>query len=340
MALLKIISDEQEIRDCYDMLLAIFKKRALPPVKKKLDLHGEKRIADVFEYRLVRGQRQLLLACVKDETAYNLLAGIFELGGTDPKGMDFHFSIPVSGIERNHSCAFARDRWGNLYLVHRGLFFGGRFTFKRQFFFDNYQGLTAYADDGPDRCKVVVVGEIGRKDFLEWFGYFLEEVDHIATPARRCGRHHLDLKRRAENRAIVRASIAELNNRIGKVKVLDSHRFGLYQPRRSVSATATIEFDFMGETFVFESTLIRDNICFALYPRAKKRGMNALSAFMGKGFTEKLDAISDGEIGCEYDGSSVWFELSVEGGRSHKEKMFVEYTWMTISAVIKTLKNA
>lgn len=226
--------------------------------------------------------------------------------------------------------------------MHRGVFFGGRFTFKKDFFFDNYEGLTGYADDGSGRCKVVIMGEPGRKDFLEWFGYFLEEAGRIAAAAKkpRKKRHRLDLKRRAENRATVKEAIAELNNRLGKVRVLGGNGFGLYQPRRSESATANLEFAFMDETLVLEPTLRRGSIYVVLYPRAAKRGRGALSAFMNEGFAGKMDAISRGEIGYEYDGSRIWFEVPAKGSRSHRKKMFVEYAWMTISAVIKTLKNA
>lgn len=340
--MLQIVSDEQETRDCYGKLLAAFEKKASPSGRKSLELHGNRRMADVFEYRLPGHSRCLTLAVIKDKSAYNILAGFSDSKSTSPSRMDFHLSIPASGIERYHPCAFARDGAGRTYLVHRGLFFGGRYTFKRDFFFENYEGFTAYTDDGPARCRVVVVGELGRRDFLESFTYFLAEVDRIAATAPRSHqrRHRLDRKRRAENRATVKEAIVELNSKLGKVKVIDGHQFGLYQPRRSESATANLEFEFKGETLVFELTLRRDRIAVVLYPRAAKRGQRALDEFVRKGFAGKIDVISRGEIGYEYDGSSVWFEVPVKGGKGHKKKLFVEYADVTVRAIIKTLQKA
>ena len=341
MALLRIVSGEQELGECYGKLTETLEKKASPAGRKRFDLHRTRRMVKVFVHKLSGQGTRLAVASIKERRAYYILAGFSSSKDTAVANMDFQLAIPASGIERHLPCAFAKDGAGKIYLVHRGLFFGGRFTFKRDFFFDNYEGFTAHADDGAVRCKVAVLGELSSKNFVEWFAFFLQEVDRISAtvPLTHRKRHRLDRKRRSENRVTVKAAIEELNSDLGKVKVLDGHGFGLYQPRKGESATASLEFTFGGETLVLEPTLHRDKISVVLYPRAKKRGRAALAEFLHKGFSHEVEAISGGEVGYEYDGNRVWYEVLLAGSKDSKKKLFVEYASMTVEAVVRTLKK-
>ena len=213
---------------------------------------------------------------------------------------------------------------------------------KRNFFFENYEGLVAYANDGAIKTKVAVLGELSNKKFIDWFAFFLQEVQRISATAPRTHtrKRKLDRKVRAKHRAIVKDAIVELNRTLGKVKELDGYGFGLYQPRNSDSATANLEFMFEGETLVLEPTLKHDKIAVVLYPRATVRGRDALVAFIDRGFGREIDIISKSEVGYDYDGSSVYYEVGLKSNKGHEKELFVEYANMTVNAIVTTLAKA
>ena len=348
MALLKIVTDRQEISECYGTLMSAFQKKGISVGRRSFDLHGSKRMTDVYEQKLPGKSMRLAVAGIKDKSShkkkssYNILVGISSLKVEPVANMDFQLRIPASGINRNDSCAFAKDGSGRIYLVHRGLFFGGKFRMKRDVFFENYEGLVTHANDGAIQTKVAVLGEMSDKKFVEWFAFFLQEAQRISATAPRTHtrKRKPDRKARAKHRAIVKAAIVELNRTLGKVKELDGYGFGLYQPRNSDSATANLEFMFKGESLVFEPTLERDKIAVVLYPRAMVRGRDALATFIDKGFRREMEIISKGEVGYDYDGSTVSYEVGLKSNRGQEKELFVEYANMTVNAIVKTLAKA
>ena len=343
MTLLQTITDRQGIRECYDMLMGALEKKGKSVGRKSFELRGARRMADVYERQLPTQSMRLAFAGIKDKSVYNILVGISNLKerpAVPAVNMDFQLTVPASGINRSYSCAFAKDSAGSVYFVHRGLFFGGKFTMRRDVFFEHYEGLVAYVDDGSEHSKVAVIGDLTNRKFVEWFAFFLQEVQRISAIPKPPRRHKPDRKTRAINRAIVKDAIVELNRTLGKVKELDGNGFGLYQPRKGESATACLEFQFEDRTLVLEPTLERDRIAVVIYPRAKVRGRDALAAFIDKGFGREIDIISKGEVGYEYDGSSVYYEVPLKANRGGAKVLFVEYTNMTINAVVKTLAKA
>lgn len=340
MTLMTIVTDGQEIQECFDTLLAALRKNGNFIGRKSLDFHGAKRVADIHEQRLTGQHGHLNLAGIKNRSKYFILTGISSERGRIAN-MDFQLAIPFSGIDRSCSCAFAKDNAGYVYLVHRGIFFGGKYTMRRTFFFEHYEGLVAYVEDGPERNKVAILGDLENKKLVDWFSYFLNEMERISAIAHgvssRNGRHKLDRTLRIRHRALVKAAIIELNSNLSHLRELKRHKFVLYQPRNSDVALASLEFNFNDETFVLETTLERERIKIDIYPRAKMRGRRALEAFIKKGFEREINIISKGEVGYEYDGSRISYEISLRGNRGREKALFVEYTNIPVGAIAKVL---
>lgn len=86
---------------------------------------------------------------------------------------------PFAGIRRSIGGAFARDRSGTVFLIHRGKIGGGRAGIGKTLFEEHYEGNWENVADGDRTSRVVVIGAIDEADFPQKVAKFALEVERI-----------------------------------------------------------------------------------------------------------------------------------------------------------------
>jgi hypothetical protein len=93
--------------------------------------------------------------------------------------LTLEFAIPHEGIVRFAQGAFAVDEYGNLLLVYRGGFGGGKKGVGRKAFLKRYGGTILTVTDGDRQTDVALVAALGSIYFLDQVVSFLNEVDRM-----------------------------------------------------------------------------------------------------------------------------------------------------------------
>lgn len=92
-------------------------------------------------------------------------------------------NIPTSGIDRRMGGAFARDRRGQVFVVHRGKIGGGRKGIGKSLFDNHYRGIWALMDDGDQETVVAVIGLLKSDRFPRQLAHFVHKIEHIKSEA-------------------------------------------------------------------------------------------------------------------------------------------------------------
>jgi hypothetical protein len=92
--------------------------------------------------------------------------------------LTLELAIP-EGIYRYIPGAFAEDEYGNLLLVHRGGFGGGKKGIGRKAFLQRFGGTILTVTDGDRQVDVAVVAALGSIHFLHQVACFLREVEKM-----------------------------------------------------------------------------------------------------------------------------------------------------------------
>lgn len=94
---------------------------------------------------------------------------------------------PLEGIRRNVAGAFAMDRDGAIWVVHRGRFnIAGGITM--DFFRKRYSNPYIPVDDGNRTTKVISIGRLKDENFGNHLRDFIHEVDRIKNLGRQANR--------------------------------------------------------------------------------------------------------------------------------------------------------
>ncbi|MBN1546262.1 MAG: hypothetical protein JW902_06350, partial [Syntrophaceae bacterium] len=92
-------------------------------------------------------------------------------------------NFPTGGIDRRMGGAFARDRKGQVFVVHRGKIGGGRKGIGKSLFENHYRGVWALMDDGDQESVVAVIGLLKSNRFPRQLGHFVHKVEQIKSRA-------------------------------------------------------------------------------------------------------------------------------------------------------------
>ncbi len=92
-------------------------------------------------------------------------------------------NFPVGGIDRRIGGAFARDRRGQIFVVHRGKIGGGRKGIGKSLFDSHYRGVWALMDDGDQETVVAVIGLLKSERFPRQLAHFVHKIGHIKAEA-------------------------------------------------------------------------------------------------------------------------------------------------------------
>ncbi len=110
----------------------------------------------------------------------------FGLGKPLPRSLlaaSCEINFPLSGIDRRIGGAFARDRRGQIFVVHRGKIGGGRKGIGKSLFDSHYRGIWALMDDGDQETVVAVIGLLKSDRFPQQLAHFVHKIEHIKSEA-------------------------------------------------------------------------------------------------------------------------------------------------------------
>jgi hypothetical protein len=92
-------------------------------------------------------------------------------------------NFPLCGIDRRTGGAFAQDRAGQVFVVHRGKLGGGRKGIGKSLFEDRYRGVWEVMDDGGEETPVAVIGQLNSPRLARQIAQFIRKIARIKEKA-------------------------------------------------------------------------------------------------------------------------------------------------------------
>lgn len=174
--MLKVVENEPAIRKYQRRFLRAFLplvKEAIPVTlghpgaSQKARVAWSERLGVWFFSRKVAGSRYW--------NAFGI--GRPEAGGAVAITCEINF--PLCGIDRRTGGAFAQDRSGRVFVVHRGKLGGGRKGIGKSLFEDRYRGVWEIMDDGGEETPVAVVGQLDSPRLARLVAQFVRKIAWI-----------------------------------------------------------------------------------------------------------------------------------------------------------------
>jgi hypothetical protein len=88
-------------------------------------------------------------------------------------------NFPWQGIDRKTGGSFARDSWGNIFVIHRGKIGGGKKGVGKSLFEHNYRGVWSFMEDGDTITQVAVIGALNSGRFALQVALFVKKVEKL-----------------------------------------------------------------------------------------------------------------------------------------------------------------
>jgi len=109
--------------------------------------------------------------------------GVGRPAGGDSIAITCEINFPLYGIDRRTGGAFAQDRAGRVFLVHRGKLGGGRRGVGKSLFENHYRGLWEVMDDGGEETPVAIIGVLQSPRFARQIAQFVRKIARIKEGA-------------------------------------------------------------------------------------------------------------------------------------------------------------
>jgi len=178
--MLKVITDEAAIKRCQRQFVRSFKPVTAATIPVKLGHPGASEKAKVawseslgiwFFSRKIAGSR------------YWNGFGIGRPEGGTAIAITCEINFPFCGIDRRTGGAFAQDRAGRLFVVHRGKLGGGRKGIGKSLFENHYRGAWEVMDDGGEETPVAIIGILQSPRFARQIAEFVRKIARIKEAA-------------------------------------------------------------------------------------------------------------------------------------------------------------
>ena len=88
-------------------------------------------------------------------------------------------NFPLCGIDRRTGGAFAQDRAGKVFVVHRGKLGGGRRGIGKSLFETSYRGVWEVMEDGGQETPVALIGVLHSPRFARQIALFVRKIARI-----------------------------------------------------------------------------------------------------------------------------------------------------------------
>ncbi|MHB9097865.1 MAG: hypothetical protein ACYC5X_08585 [Syntrophales bacterium] len=92
-------------------------------------------------------------------------------------------NFPFCGIDRRTGGAFAQDRTGRVFVVHRGKLGGGRKGIGKSLFENSYRGVWEVMDDGGEETPVALIGVLHSPRFARQIAQFVRKIARMKESA-------------------------------------------------------------------------------------------------------------------------------------------------------------
>ena len=92
-------------------------------------------------------------------------------------------NFPFAGIDRKTGGAFARDAWGNIFVIHRGKIGGGKKGVGKSLFEHNYRGVWSFMEDGNCITQVAVIGVLNSPRLALQTAHFVKKIEMLKSAA-------------------------------------------------------------------------------------------------------------------------------------------------------------
>ncbi len=92
-------------------------------------------------------------------------------------------NFPLYGIDRRTGGAFAQDRSGRVFVVHRGKLGGGRLGIGKSLFENAYRGVWEVMADGGEETPVALIGVLDSPRFSRQIAQFVRKIARIKDAA-------------------------------------------------------------------------------------------------------------------------------------------------------------
>jgi len=119
---------------------------------------------------------------VKEVRYWNAF-GVERPGTSGVLSIASEINFPWAQIDRKTGGVFARDSWGNVFVVHRGKIGGGRKGVGKSLFEQNYRGVWSFMEDGESISQVAVIGYLASNRFALQVAQFVKKIEIMKLSA-------------------------------------------------------------------------------------------------------------------------------------------------------------
>lgn len=177
---LKIITDTSDVRKCR----TLFVRRVRSVMDEKIPVRLGHLGASSASQILWSERLGIWISYEKgQDRLFNHAFGVGKPGPGSVLSATCEINFPVCGIDRRMGGVFARDRKGQVFVVHRGKIGGGRKGIGKSLFDNHYRGIWALMDDGDQETVVAVIGLLKSSRFPRQLAHFVHKVEHIKAEA-------------------------------------------------------------------------------------------------------------------------------------------------------------
>ena len=174
--MLKILEEEAAIRKFRRQFIGSFKPFIDAKIRTNLGHPGGASLANVF-------WSDRLGIWVFHEKAFGNRCGhafgVEKPAKTSSVPITCEINFPLHGIDRRMGGALAKDRDGQVFLVHRGKIGGGKKGVGKAFFEKYYRGAWAVMDDGNSETVVALVGALHSPRLARQVAQFVRKIGRI-----------------------------------------------------------------------------------------------------------------------------------------------------------------
>ncbi|MEW6334456.1 MAG: hypothetical protein AB1558_09315 [Thermodesulfobacteriota bacterium] len=178
--MLKVIENEQAIRKHQRQLVRAVRSLSEERIPVTIGHLGASQKAKVaWSERL----GVWFFSCKVAGSRYWNAFGIGRPEGGAAVAITCEINFPLCGIDRRTGGAFAQDRAGHVFVVHRGKLGGGRKGIGKSLFEDRYRGVWEMMDDGDEQTPVAVIGALHSPRLARQIAQFVVKIARIKEQA-------------------------------------------------------------------------------------------------------------------------------------------------------------
>jgi hypothetical protein len=178
--MLKVITDQPAIKKYTRLFVKRFKPFIDETIKVKLGHQGASLPAKVLWSRKLG---IWLFSHTINEVRYWNAFGKGKPREANILSTTAEINFPWEGIDRKTGGAFAKDAWGNIFVIHRGKIGGGKKGVGKSLFEHNYRGVWSFMEDGDSITQIAVIGALNSSRFAMQTALFVKKIEKLKSTA-------------------------------------------------------------------------------------------------------------------------------------------------------------